>query len=59
MKLKEFIKQVGAPTIAKELKVTRQAVFQWASGETVPTLENALKLIKLSKGKLTTNSFKK
>lgn len=58
-KLKKYIKEnkVNIATLAKEVGVSYQSIHYWANGDSVPTILNALKLIKVSKGKLKMSDF--
>jgi len=44
---------ITAPALAAELKVSRAAVYAWASGAGRPTLRHAIELVKIANGKLT------
>lgn len=44
MKTRDVLARFNAPKIAKKLKITRQAVYQW--GETVPE-KSAFKLLEV------------
>ena len=44
---------IAAPALAADLKVSRAAVYAWASGSGRPTLRHAVELVKLAGGELT------
>ena len=56
--LANFVRHHGGPdAIAKKLGVTGGAVRYWLNKEVSPTTKHMIKLIKLSKGKLTFESI--
>lgn len=47
----------GAKGAAKRLKVSTATVFYWTRGETVPKIEMANKIVRVSKGKIDYRDF--
>lgn len=59
MKLKEWMEQnaVTVTYIASRVGVTKSAVTRWASGDTPPSLLNALTIEKLTAGNVTPHDW--
>lgn len=53
MKLRKFIARIGVSKLAQELGTTKQRVHNWSTGNCKPNGKMALKILELSKGKLT------
>jgi len=52
MTLAEFIQEYGQLKLAKKLSVAKQAVYQWQHGITVPRPLSAIRIVELSKGRV-------
>ena len=49
----DWITEVGAPTIARQLGVKKQAVYSWRNGDTRPDPDRLAAILQLAGGKLT------
>lgn len=57
MTLQEFIERERPTEVAKMIRVTRQIVYMWKNGKTVPSLGMAYRLVVASQYKLTLDSI--
>ena len=59
MSLLEWMKNTGTSVaeLALKLGVTKQAIYLWLSGENCPNAKSLLGLHRLTKGKVTVESF--
>lgn len=48
----EFIREYGAPALARACGVDRTMPHKWAKGECTPTIPHAAVILKLAKGRL-------
>lgn len=51
--VEDFIQHFTIPKVAKKLNVTERCVYKWLNGDTLPGPEHMVKLVELSKNRLT------
>lgn len=60
MSLHEWLRYIGrrVPWLARELGVTKQAVYQWIDGRSAPRAAHLARIEKLSAGRVTASTLR-